>query len=382
LKKDTQKKGKMKMLKVIFIHYTSDISGGSDKSLYELISSIDKRVIYPIMILKKNDPMVKEYKSLDLPVYELEFIGPPRKLFSKRALLFLLKFIPTVLGIVKIIKKELPNIIHVNTSLNIQGALAAYLSKVPLVWHNREILGYGLLDSLVKKVVCKLSTKTIAISDAVKKSFSCNNTLVVYNGMNLKDYLTLARNTQKDTIVVSCIGRFEEWKGQHILLEAIPMILNTFNNISFKFIGGPASAKPEYLESLKEKVINDQIDNVEFLGIRKDIPALLSQTDILVVPTATSEPFGRTVIEGMAAGCIVIATAAGGPLEIIDDKKTGYLVEPNNSRLLAEKLKKVIIELGDLEYVGQNAKVSAIKNYDIKRVSSEIQNIFMEVNND
>ncbi|GAB6163066.1 glycosyltransferase [Desulfothermus naphthae] len=367
------------MLKVIFIHYTSDIFGGSDKSLYELVASIDKKIIRPIMILKKNDPMIQNYKKLFLSVYEVDFIGPPKKLYSKRTFLFLLKFIPNVFSIMKIIKKERPDIVHVNTSLNIQGALGAYLTKVPLVLHLREILGNGILDNLVKKVVCKLSTKTIAISNAVKESFCCNNTRVIYNGINLKEYLNLPRNTQKNNIVVSCIGRFEKWKGQHVLLEAIPIVLAKHPNVIFKFIGGPASSKPEYLANLKQKVINEKIDNVEFLGIRRDIPALLSETDILVVPTMTSEPFGRTVIEGMAAGCIVLATAAGGPLEIIDENKTGFLVEPNNAKLMAKKLINIIENIDDLKYISLNAKLKVLKNYDIKRVALEIQNLFMEL---
>lgn len=368
------------MIKVLFIHYTSDIVGGSDKSLFELVSSLDKESIEPIMLLKKNDPMIGHYKEIGLLVYEIGFYGPPKKLISKRAFLFLLTFLPSVLAVLNILKKEKPNVIHVNTSLNIQGGIAAYLSKIPFIWHIREIMGSGTLDSLVKKVVCKLATKTVVISNAVKENYNCKNTTVVYNGMDLTKYQNLKKSYNNENIIISCIGRFEEWKGQHILVEAISNLISHHKNIKVQFVGGPASAKPEYLENLKTRVSQLNLNNyIDFLGIRNDVPDILANTDILVVPTSTSEPFGRTVIEGMAASCIVIATAAGGPLEIIKDKQTGFLVTPNSVDALSNKLVYVINEFNNLKDIGIKAKEVAKSEYDIKRVASEMENIFKEI---
>lgn len=362
------------MLKTIFIHYTSDILGGSDKSLYELVESLDKSHILPIMILKKNDPMIIEYEKLNIKVYSLIFYGPPKKLFSKRAFLFLLTFIPSIFHILKIIKKEKPETIHINTSLNIQGGLGAYFSKVPFVWHIREIMGNGILDSLIKKIVCKLSTKTIAISNAVKENYNCKNTAIIYNGMNLEEYKILKKTKNKENIVITCIGRFEEWKGQHILVESLPRVLKSQDNILVQFVGGAASAKPEYLKKVTNRVLELHLSNkVKFLGLRNDVPKILSKTDILVVPTSTSEPFGRTIIEGMASECIVIATASGGPLEIINNNKTGFLITPNSVNELSNILIKITDNIDAYHFIGSEAKKVVYKQYDIKRVASEIE---------
>ena len=232
-------------MKVLFIHCTSDASGGSDVSLFELVQSLNNKTIEPVMLLKKSDPMINEYENLGIKVYVMSFHGPPKKIFSTRALLFLVNILPSIMRILYVTKKEIPNVVHVNTSLNIQGGFGAYLTGKYFVWHVREIMGGGLLDSMVKKVVCALSTKTIAISLAVKESYQCSNAVVVYNGIDLTRYVGLVRDVDKKVITISCIGRMESLKGQHVLLESIPTVLKEIDNINVQFVGGATSAKPE-----------------------------------------------------------------------------------------------------------------------------------------
>ena len=72
-------------------------------------------------------------------------------------------------------------------------------------------------------------------------------------------------------------------------------------------------------------------DAVHFLGEREDVPEILAALDLLLVPS-WQEPFGRTVIEGMAMGRVVLATIVGGPREIIEDGVDGRLLAPREPR--------------------------------------------------
>jgi glycosyltransferase involved in cell wall biosynthesis len=82
-------------------------------------------------------------------------------------------------------------------------------------------------------------------------------------------------------------------------------------------------------------------DRVHFLGFRRDIPELLHVVDAVVHTSIAAEPFGRVVVEGMLAGRPVVATRAGGVLEIIDDGRTGLLVPPGDAAALAQVLARI-----------------------------------------
>lgn len=366
------------MKNVFFIHHTSDFNGGSDKSLYELVANLDRRNITPIICLRHGDPYIKKYKTLGIRIISLSLISPPKKLISLQGVKFLFNFFPSVFSLAYLILRYKIDVVHVNTSINIQGGFAGFLSRRPVIWHVRELLGQSLLDRAVKLAVTLFATKIITISKSVYASIESKNKILVYNGMDLSDYNFCSR---KDSVVVNCVGRFEEWKGQHIALKAIANLHKEFPNTTFQFIGSPAINKPSYYQSLVDFVELNSIKNVKFLGNRNDVPIILQSSHILLVPTCTSEPFGRTVIEGMAAGNIVIATNEGGPREIISHQVNGFLVTVNSVNEMTDMLRYVLLNIDKLETIQDNAKKCVKEKFDIKRVSNEMESIFNGVLN-
>ena len=75
----------------------------------------------------------------------------------------------------------------------------------------------------------------------------------------------------------------------------------------------------------------------------------------------------------MASECIVIATASGGPLEIINNNKTGFLITPNSVNELSNILIKITDNIDDYHFISSEAKKVVYKQYDIKRVASEVE---------
>ena len=365
-------------MKTLFIHHTSDFNGGSDKSLFEFVINLNLKEITPLICLRHGDPYIQKYKEYGIEVKTMSITSPPKRLFSKQGVKFILGFLPSIAFLTLLIIRRKIDVVHVNTSINIQGGISAYLSRRPIVWHVRELLGSSLLDKAVKSLVLHLATKVVAISKSVSDSLNSNKVELVYNGMDLNDYKSVALS-EKKPLVVNCVGRIEEWKGQHIAIDAISQLGDEFKDVIFQFVGSGAVNKPEYLTGLKSEVEQKKLVNVSFLGSRKDVPAILRNSQILIAPTCTSEPFGRTVIEGMAAGNIVISTNAGGPKEIIDEGVNGYLVAPNSSKELAEKLAYVISNYHNLKNIRETAMSCVNKQYRIERVSENMTKIFQEV---
>lgn len=328
--------------------------------------------------------MAAKYREKGVAVYEVPLYAPRRTSEKRKFAQFLFYFWPSVIRLTWIIRSVNADLVHVNTSYNLQGAMAAKLANSPLIWHIREIGENKLADRLIQRLVCLLATHIIAISQAVADTLGrCKHRLsVIRNGIDLSAYENLptreeARaqlNVHRDMPVVAVIGRLEQWKGQHILVEAAPLVLERFPEARFLLVGGIAANKPEYQAMLNDRCSALGVSHrVMFTGVRTDIPLILGAADMLVLPSVRPEPFGRTIIEAMAAGRPVIATAAGGPLEIVVDGETGFLIPPNDPSSLAQKICFLAAHPAVASTMGHAGRQRAIQAFSLVRLVEEVE---------
>jgi glycosyltransferase involved in cell wall biosynthesis len=149
-------------------------------------------------------------------------------------------------------------------------------------------------------------------------------------------------NTPSDAIVLIQASRMESWKGHLLLIEALARLSHVPGWVCW-IAGGPQRREEfEYEKSLHERVIKFGLaEHIRFLGQRSDVAQLLLCADIHCQPNLGPEPFGITFIEAMHAGLPVVTTAAGGPLEIVDES-CGVLVPPGDPASLASQLEILI----------------------------------------
>ncbi|WP_100404809.1 glycosyltransferase [Bacillus solitudinis] len=158
---------------------------------------------------------------------------------------------------------------------------------------------------------------------------------------------TLMKREQR--LVISCPARLVPIKGHTYLLSALQTLKKRRRSFICWIIG-----EGFLMESLQKKAKDLGLEsNVVFLGGRNDVPSLLKQSDIVVLPTIHDTlPF--TVMEGQLAGKPVVASDVGGVSEMIENRKTGLLVKPKDSNTLADCLDELLgserlrIELGAL----------------------------------
>jgi len=140
----------------------------------------------------------------------------------------------------------------------------------------------------------------------------------------------------QDEFVVGMVGRIEEAKGQYLLIEAIEKFKHEGKRIKALFLGH--AMEESYLEELKRTVVAKGLSNdIEFLGFSKNPHRFMQACDLMVLATQC-ETFGLVLIEAMQVGTAVIASNQCGPLEIIEDKKSGLLFEVGNSADMYEKI--------------------------------------------
>ena len=379
-------------LRIAFCHHTSDVAGGSDRSLFDIVTHLPRKRFEPAVILRPGDPMAVEYEAAGVEVALVPFVHPRRALELAKLARYFLSFLPSVLRTRAAIRRLNADVVHVNTLNNLQGAFAARLARRPLVWHVREMAGGSLVVRAMLRLVSLLATFAVANSNAVGETlYSCGGRLrVVLNGIDLSEYeeesangegqrVKIALALDEDAPVVTTIGRLEPWKGQDVLVEAMPAILAEHPAAKFLIVGGPAVNKPEYEVELKARCRKLGVaDSVVFTGIRTDVPAILAASDVLVLPSVTPEPFGRTVVEAMAARRPVVATAEGGPLETVVDGETGWLVAPGDEGALAGKVCRVLAQPDEAREMGVRGRERAVTHFSLARLVDDMAALFEE----
>lgn len=167
----------------------------------------------------------------------------------------------------------------------------------------------------------------------------------VYNGIELPrfaggpdgylhDQLQLPRTTR----IVFAWGRAQPYKGIEVFIDAAARIeAEAVADVAFVYCGdGPAFAL------FQARTAERGLRRFHFLGRREDVPRLLRSVTVAVVPSVWAEAFGLTVVEAMAAGVPVVATAVGGIPEIVDDGMTGLLVPPGDAAALASAIVRLL----------------------------------------
>ncbi len=138
------------------------------------------------------------------------------------------------------------------------------------------------------------------------------------------------------TYLVGSVGRLVTWKGHHVVLRAFSEFAAHCPDTRLLIVGEPDVAEPGYDDYLRELALDLGVaDQVTLTGHRADVPQVMAALDVLCHAAVDPEPFGRVVIEGMAACRPVIGSAAGGVLEIIEPDSSGLLYPPGNSQALA-----------------------------------------------
>lgn len=238
----------------------------------------------------------------------------------------------------------------------------------------------GMLLPLFKKKLCltvhtvgvdgkyfSCFNKIIAISDSVKQDIINRTSFhpeLIWNGIHTDRIKRKECFTASSPFRLVMVSRLDHLvKGQHILLEALELLVYEYNRyVSLDFIGEGESEN--YLRSLVEKYRLQ--GNVNFLGLkdRNYIYAHLHEYDLFVQPSIY-EGFGLTVVEAMIAG-IPVLVSGDGPTEVVERGKYGYCFEKENAKDCAKKMDCIIKDYSNLGNFTDMASAYAENQYSIQ----------------
>ncbi len=183
----------------------------------------------------------------------------------------------------------------------------------------------------------------------------------------------------KSEYKIGVVGRITPIKGHGFFLQVIARVVRLFPKVKVLIVGDAPKNKPGYIENLKVLVKQLQIEKyVDFLGPQYNIPKIMSELDLLVLPSIGQEAFGRVIIEAGASGVPVIATRIGGAIEIIEHGHTGFLVKPGD---MLEMVNSIISALKDRELsknIAIEARKKVEKEYSLVKMADDTIKVYEE----
>ncbi|HHT7191152.1 TPA: glycosyltransferase family 4 protein [Bacillus cereus] len=193
----------------------------------------------------------------------------------------------------------------------------------------------------------------------------------VLTGINYPEkYGTKNTSTQKE-LVITCVARLGPRKGHKVLFDALSKMEKKYTDNMKVLIAGDG----EMRDALEKQVASLGLSMVEFLGERDDVPNILSETDIFVLPTL-NDSLPISIIEAMHSGSCVISTISGGIPELVHHEQTGILLEPGDVNKLVDALKLVIENEDERKRLGENARAFAKEHLTRETMIAHIEKIY------
>ena len=381
---------------VLFVDQSGQL-GGAEMCLMPLAASWAAR---REVLLLSDGPFRERLESLDVPV-RLACESRVSSIHKDGVRLKWLMALPGMLRQVRTIARRARqfDVLFLNTQKAlVLGALGKPLHRKRIIWHLHDITSSAHFGPL-QRIVVKWLTR-FAVDHVVANSHASAASLVeltqcapgfvpvVHNGVDLGEFnrpedanisaLRGRLGLPEHAYLAGLFGRLAPWKGQHIALEALVHL----PHVHLVLVGAPLFGEQVYAESLREQAARLGIeDRVRFVGFRDDMSAWMKAMDVVLHTSIEAEPFGRVIIEGMAAHRPVIAAAAGGVTEIVRHGENGWLVPPGNPGALVEAIDTLRAEphlarrLADqaLFDVGQHFSLDAYLEQMTQKIAQSMQ---------
>lgn len=170
--------------------------------------------------------------------------------------------------------------------------------------------------------------------------------------------------------VFGLLGRLDEVKGHEDFMTAAQDLIKSHPKVRFLAAGGDPNQR---MPTLKRRE-----SPVEFLGYVKDAAAFRARCSVGVVASVGSEAVSRAALEWLASGRPVVSTTVGGLPDLIDEGRTGFLVQPGNPHALANALKRFILDPGLADKLGAAGRQAFESRFTLRRFGDETEALYKE----
>ncbi len=391
---------KLIMLKILYLNATAELSG-TDISLLATVQTLDKKLFQPTILLPHPGPFDEQYRAIGIRV-RYQNLGIIKRSHSRaRQLLTLLTLPIVIFQLWRFIRREQFDLVYNNSLLLVAAGLAGRLAGKKVMWRSGELFTRPrLLKWLLYGLVSLLSHHIVVSSEAVRQLFPAwmrPRVTTMPIGIDLARFdphapgLTEAGRAirqefgiPEEALLVGFVGRFVPWKGvkEFALACAAAGQHSALAKAHFIAVGSLLVGYEAHFAEIERLAQQPELVGRFHLATdRQDIPAFLAAFDIFVHASVKPEPFGIVIIEAMAMGKPVIATAGGGVLEIIDQPQLGKLVECGNVEAMSEAIIELASDPAQRHALSRAARPTALARYDIDQATATQEQIYLQLLN-
>ncbi len=365
----------MKKHKVMFL-ITSLSMGGAERHVLLLAKEMLKYESFEPIITTLSSGGVFYQKAIDAGIRVISL-----KRFNRYDL-------STIIRLFLLLKKEKVSILHSHMYFsNFIGRIAGRLARVPIIlstehgislWKNKFLIIFDRFSH-------KLSDRIITVSELSRQvrinreKIDKNKILTIHNFINIEDFdlneqidLDLATKYNiQSTFNIGMMTRLTKNKRVNDAIIAMKIITNDFPNTRLIVLGeGPE--KNNLIQLTKDLNMEDR---VIFTGYQSDIRSWLNIIDLFLL-ISKMEDFPVSLLEAMACAKPVIATNVGGIPEIVQDKKTGFLINPEDPDNLSKKIIWMIQHEEEMKKMGLKGREYVENHFSNKIILPQIINLY------
>ena len=365
---------------VVFLDHTAKLSGG-ELALARLLPALE---VNAHVILGEDGPLVPLLRAAGATVEILPFAIREVSREQAGSAGHVGGSLTYALRLARRLHALDPALVHANSlKAGLVGGVACRLVGLPLVWHVRDRISADYLPLRAVRLV-RLATRLLPCAVIANSQTTAETLRVPAYVVPSPIEPQPERLPYDGPLRIGIVGRIAHWKGQHLFLEAFaeafPREAGRADATAetARVIGAPLFGREEeeYAEGLL--VLAERLgvgDRVTFTGFRRDIAAELATLDVLVHASVLPEPFGQVVVEGMAAGLVVVAADAGGPAEVVVHGSNGLLYLPGDATALAEQLRLIAADPALREHLAAGGRRTA-ERFTPAAVAALIQPIY------
>ncbi len=292
--------------------------------------------------------------------------------------------------LIDLFRAEKPDLVHTHGCLS--GRIAGRLLKIPVVYtkHGQVRTGgesgvalgpTGFAKRTANRLAAgALSDGIIAVSkivrdELIESGIKPSLIATIPNGIDLPPYLSVSkRESPRRAPLVGTVARLHESKALDVFLDAAKLVLASEPSARF-IIGGTGPME----EVLKAKIRELRMEPyIKMPGFVADVPGFLSELDVYVL-SSDHEGIGLAVLEAMAAGLPVVATAVGGVPEAVVDGQTGFLIPPRQPKALAQAIVRMLVDPDMATTMGNAGRQRACELFDAKVMAERTVSVYLRL---
>lgn len=376
------------MKNILFISPTGGYAG-IDVCLESLVYGIDKSKFNPIVVFPTESKLKAEFEDRNIKCYSLPLnwwfpIG-----FSGNDLIHVLPTLrEKVDPLVHIINDNNIDIVFSNTSVNLDGMIAASICNKPHVFfiHAKFVDNiYTTMNKETKAFIYQLMGKmsdTLVCCSQFLNEFILNyskNSICIYNGVDTTKFSFKKRNFDTSGILnMICVGHYNSNKQQDFVLKALKYLkdinLEIYSKVKFTMVG---PGETEYINKLKEMVLKFGISSqVSFEDFREDINEYINNFTIYINSSIT-ENLPLSVIEAMSNGMPVLATPNDGAMQLVVNEETGYIVKTPVE--MAERIIDIFNNPDSIERMSINSRKRVCEKFSLEKYIADFETLFDKI---